>query len=101
MPIPTRPNYGFRFNETRDGYLVDEDRMAVVKRIFRMVGIEGMMLNSVRCTLEKEGALSLSGRRGWSWQYLRDCINDDVYLPHGFKDVSALISLEVASSLDP
>src|SRR5215203_6835204 len=23
-----RPNYGFRFNERRDGYLVDEDKMA-------------------------------------------------------------------------
>jgi hypothetical protein len=28
-----RPNYGFRFNEKRDGYLVDEDKMIVVKRI--------------------------------------------------------------------
>ncbi len=65
MPIPTRPNYGFRFNEDHDGYLVDEDKMAVVKRIFRMVGVEGMALNAVRCTLEEEGTLSPSGRRGW------------------------------------
>src|SRR3712207_3882991 len=29
-----RPNYGFRFNEQRDVYLVDEEEMAVVRRIF-------------------------------------------------------------------
>lgn len=41
-----RPNYGFRFNENRDGYLADEPKMAVVRRIFRMVGAEGMTLNA-------------------------------------------------------
>ena len=39
------PNYGFRYNQTRDGYLVDEERIAVVRRIFRMVGVEGMPLH--------------------------------------------------------
>jgi site-specific DNA recombinase len=95
-----RPNYGFRFKENRDGYLVDEDKMAVVRRVFRMVGVEGMTLNAARCALEKEGILSPSGRRGWSRQYLRNCINDDVYLSHSFEEVSALVSPEVASSLD-
>ncbi|MBV9454144.1 MAG: recombinase family protein [Rubrobacter sp.] len=96
-----RPNYGFRFNENRDGYLVDEATMSVIKRIFCMVGAEGMTLNAARCALEREGILSPSGRRGWSRQYLRDCINDDVYLSHSFEEVSALVSPEVASSLDP
>jgi site-specific DNA recombinase len=96
-----RPNYGFRFNEERDGYLVDEEKMTVVRRIFRMVGAEGMTLNATRRTLEKEGIPSPSGRRGWSRQYLRNCINDDVYLSHAFEEVSALISPEVASSLNP
>jgi site-specific DNA recombinase len=59
----TRPNYGFRFNEERDGYLVDEERMAVIRRIFRMVGAEGMTINATRRTLEREGILSPSGRR--------------------------------------
>ena len=96
-----RPNYGFRFNENRDGYLVDEAKMTVIRRIFCMVGVEGMTLNAARCTLEREGILSPSGRRGWSRQYLRDCITDDVYLSHSFEEVSALVSPEVASSLDP
>jgi site-specific DNA recombinase len=50
-----RPNYGFRFNERRDGYLVDEDKMVVVRQIFCMVGAEGMTLNAARCALEKQG----------------------------------------------
>ena len=70
-----RPNYGFRFNENRDGYLVDEDKMVLVRRIFRMVGAEGMTLNATRCALEKEGIPTPSGRRVWSRQYLRDCIH--------------------------
>ena len=36
-----RVKYGFKLNGTRDGLLVDEVKMAVVRRIFRMVGSEG------------------------------------------------------------
>jgi site-specific DNA recombinase len=95
-----RPNYGFAFSENRDGYLVDEETMAVIRRIFRMVGAEGMTLNATRRTLEKEGIPSPSGRRGWSRQYLRDCIYDDVYLSHTFEEISQLVTREVTSSLN-
>jgi site-specific DNA recombinase len=96
-----RPNYGFRFNEERDGYLIDEEKMPLIRRIFRMVGSEGMALNRVRHTLERDGIRTSSGRRNWSRTYLRKCINDDVYLSHTFQEVSALVSPEVASSLYP
>ena len=96
-----RPNYGFRFNEGRDGYLVDEDKMAIIRRVFRMVGAEGMTLNATRCGLEKEGIPTPSGRRGWSRQYLRNCIYDDTYLSHAFEEISQLVTPEVAASLDP
>jgi site-specific DNA recombinase len=96
-----RPNYGFRFNEKRDGYLVDEDKMVVVRRIFRMVGAEGMVLNAARCALEKEGIPTPSGRRTWSRQYLRDCIYDDAHLSHTYEEISPLVTPQVASTLDP
>ncbi|MDQ3863519.1 MAG: recombinase family protein, partial [Actinomycetota bacterium] len=96
-----RPNYGIRFNEGRDGYLIDEEKMAIIRRIFRMVGSEGMALNRVRNTLEREGIRTSSGRKNWSRTYLRKCINDDVYLSHTFEEVRALVSPEVASTLDP
>ena len=35
------PDYGFRYNENRDGYVVDEEKMPLIRRIFRMVGAEG------------------------------------------------------------
>jgi site-specific DNA recombinase len=95
------PDYGFRYNEDRDGYVVDEEKMPLVRRIFRMVGAEGATLNSVRRTLEKEGILAPSGRRGWSRQFLRTRIEDDVYLSHTFEEVSALVFPEAAASLDP
>src|ERR687894_805379 len=37
-----RATYGFRYNATRDGYLLEEESMRVVRRIFRMIG-EGCM----------------------------------------------------------
>ena len=96
-----RSHYGFCFNEDRDRYLIDEEKMAVIRRIFRMVGPEGMALNRVRHNLEREGIRTSLGRRNWSRTYLRKCINDDVYLSHTFEEVSALVTPEVASSLDP
>src|ERR671917_202992 len=40
--VPTHtPDYGFEFNTVRDNYTINEVQMAVVRRIFRMVGAEG------------------------------------------------------------
>ena len=83
-----RSHYGFCFNEDRDRYLIDEEKMAVIRRIFRMVGPEGMALNRVRHNLEREGIRTSLGRRNWSRTYLRKCINDDVYLSHTFEEVN-------------
>src|ERR687885_357232 len=32
------PNYGYKYNDARDGYVVDEEKMRVVRRIFEMIG---------------------------------------------------------------
>src|SRR5918998_5818905 len=34
--LPPIPDYGFEANEARDGYVVDETKMPLVRRIFRM-----------------------------------------------------------------
>ena len=75
--------------------------MAVVKRIFRMVGVEGMALNAVRRTIENEHIPRPSGASHWSNQYLRHCINDDVYRAHTCAEISELVSPEVVAALDP
>ena len=48
-------DYGFRYNAARDGYVVDEVTMPVVRRIFRMIGVEGASLRSVAKKLNSEG----------------------------------------------
>src|SRR5215218_79268 len=95
------PAYGFRFNAARDGYEVDEEAMAVVERIFRMVGAEGTSLNGVKKTFDREGVPTPRGSRYWGATFIKRVITDDVYRPHAFEEVKALVSPEIASRLDP
>ena len=57
------PTHGFRYNEARDGFIVDEEQMAIVGRIFQMVGAEGVSIHGVKRILEREGIPSPAGLR--------------------------------------
>jgi site-specific DNA recombinase len=59
----SRPPYGFRYNDTRDNYVVDEETMRVIERIFRMVGSEGHTMHAVRLAFNREGIRSPLGGR--------------------------------------
>jgi site-specific DNA recombinase len=95
------PPYGFRYNDARDNYLVDEESMPIIARIFRLVGAEGHTMNATRLAYNREGVRPPSGGRYWSPKYIREAIKDDVYRPHTFDEVSALVSPAVAARLDP
>jgi site-specific DNA recombinase len=95
------PNYGFRYNEARDGYVVDEERMAVVRRIFRMVGVEGFAVYRVKRILEQEKVPTPAGGRHWSRSSIRDILVEDVYKPHSYAELEALVAPEVAARLNP
>src|SRR5215217_7359292 len=95
------PNYGFRYNEARDGYVVDEERMAVVRRIFRMVGVEGFTVYRVKRTLEQENVPTPTGGRYWSRSSIRDILVEDVYKPHSYAELEVLVAPEVAARLNP
>ncbi len=95
------PNYGFRFNATRDGYLVDKEKMRIVRRIFRMVGEEGVTTHGVTKVFESEGVKSPAGSRYWSKRIVKRIILDDVYKPHGFEEIAPWVAPEVAARLDP
>jgi DNA invertase Pin-like site-specific DNA recombinase len=97
----TAPNYGFRLNEARDGYLVDEDDMHVVKRIFRMLGPEKRTLHAVKKTLEAESVTTPTGKQRWSTPVIRGFVHNDVYRPHAFEEIARLVAPEVAERLDP
>src|SRR5215218_9674907 len=60
-----RPPYGFKLNAARDGLLVDEEKMAIIERIFRMVGTEGHSLNAVYKTFERERIPTPGGGKRW------------------------------------
>ena len=92
-------DYGFRYNDTRDGYVVHGDEMAVVRRIFRMIA-DGSSVHGTRAALE---AARIRPPRGVRWQrtFVRECVFDDVYKPHSFEEIARLVSREVAARLDP
>src|SRR5215207_5412157 len=101
-----RSLYGFRYNASRDGYEVDEETMAVVKRIIRMVGAEGAAVRAVKRTFEREGLPTPQGKEIWGQLFIREAIRDDAYRPHSRDDIEELVtkgqmSAEVASRLDP
>jgi site-specific DNA recombinase len=95
-----RATYGFRYNATRDGYLVEEEGMRIVERIFRMIGEGCMTLRTVALTLERDGVPPPNGGRWWNTQTIRDIILDDCYKPRTFEEIEQLVSLEVATRLD-
>src|SRR5215218_9207224 len=95
------PNYGFRYNAARDGYVVDEEKMQVVRQIFRMVGAEGVSTHTVARTLEREGVPNPGGGRYWYKRRIKTMIVDDVYRPRTFQEVAVLVAPEVTARLDP
>jgi site-specific DNA recombinase len=93
--------YGFTFNDARDALVVDEEKMALVQRIFRMVGVEGQAIFAAKRMLDAAGVPTATGKRRWSASMIRDIISNDVYRPHSFEEVEHLVSPEVAARLDP
>ncbi len=92
-------NYGFRMNSERDGYEVDEDRMATVRRLFGMVA-EGHALTAVARRLNVGG---IAGPKGglWNTKAVRAFVLEDVYKPHSGEEVAAFVSPDVSGRLDP
>jgi site-specific DNA recombinase len=96
----TTPNYGFCYNEKRNGYLVDEDKMWLVRRAFEMIGKEGETSYSVARWLEGVDPYGPSGK-GWNLPHLRKMVFNDVYRSHSFTEAKDLVPPEVADRLDP
>jgi site-specific DNA recombinase len=94
-------NYGFKYNAERDGYEVREEHMAVVRRIFRMIGTERLSMNLVKRTFDREGIPTPDGGSYWAKKTIREAILDDVYRPHIYEEIAALVSPEVAARLNP
>jgi len=95
------PNYGFRYNASRDGYEVEEEEMAIVRRSFWMIGTAGISLHGAARTFEREGVSTPGGQRYWNKVIVKRWLVDDVYKPHSVEEIAALVAPEVAARLDP
>jgi site-specific DNA recombinase len=101
----SRPDYGFKFDETGEAYVVYEEEMQVVQLIFRWVS-EGQTMHHIKRKLELEGVpppTNTNGRKGgvhWTQTFLRTLILDDVYCPHTYAEVETLVAPQVAARLD-
>jgi site-specific DNA recombinase len=100
VPGNGTPDYGFRFNEGRDGYEINPNTMPIVGRIFHMIGEERASIHGVVDTFNQEGSPAPNGGR-WNRAFVRKAILDDVYRSHSYSEIAALVSPEVAGRLDP
>jgi hypothetical protein len=79
--------------------------MATVRRIFEMFGTEGSSVYSVKAALDASNVPPPGKAVGkgayWTRPFIRGCVFDDVYKPHTFEEVAALVSPQVAKHLDP
>jgi DNA invertase Pin-like site-specific DNA recombinase len=99
--IARYPRHGFKANERRDGYEIDEDKMRVMRRIFRVAGAEGMPLRAIERTFEREGIPTPGRAKLWDKSFFRRCILDDIYRAHHLEEIVVAVSPEVAARLDP
>jgi site-specific DNA recombinase len=93
-------DYGFRLNDTKDGFVVCDPEMLVVEKIFRMAA-EGFGLRAMQTRLRAEGISSPKGGQTWALRVLRRLVESDVYLPRTYEELSGLASPEALARMDP
>jgi site-specific DNA recombinase len=93
-------NYGFAFNERRDGYVVDGSKITVIRDIFESLAA-GERPYSIVKRLEAKGIPSPGGGKQWNVIVLRRIAFNDVYKPHTTAELEPLLSPEVHAKLDP
>jgi len=97
----TRAAFGFDYNATRDGYVINPDQMEVVRRIFYMAGVEKTTIYAIKQDLERRGLRTPSGKTDWDHNFVRGFLLNDLYKPHTFEEIRQIVSPEVAVRLDP
>jgi site-specific DNA recombinase len=96
-----KANFGFRFNETNDGLIIYEPEMRIVEKIFSMAA-SGLGPKAMQTRLYAEGIPSPTGKAMWSHRILKvQMVLNDLYKPHSYDEIAALLSPEVAARLDP
>jgi site-specific DNA recombinase len=99
--VASRAAFGFDYNAARDGYVVNPEQMDVVRRIFRMAGVERATIYAIRRHLEEAGLRTPSGKPKWDASFVRGLLLNDLYKPHSFDEIRRIVSADVAARLDP
>jgi site-specific DNA recombinase len=99
--IATRAAFGFDYNATRDGYVVNPEQMEVVRHIFYMAGVEKTTMYAIKKHLEETGLKTPSGKSVWDPAFIRGLLVNDLYKPHTFEEIRQIVSPDVAARLDP
>jgi DNA invertase Pin-like site-specific DNA recombinase len=106
-----QPNFGYVYTVDRDGYVVDEEHMKLMRRIFKMLGPDGLSIHETRKTLDREGWPTPSRvwseciaeereRKGldpkpfsekWSQPFIREAVRDDCYKMFTAEEVGELV----------
>lgn len=99
------PAYGFAYNVARDGYIVNQETMPTVVRVFEDVA-GGLSLRAVAKALARDGIPSPTGKHVWNSYSLRAMILDDLYMPHTSEEIQGvvqegLLTADVAGRLNP
>src|SRR5215210_1440782 len=102
MPGGNQVHFGFRFvGDASEEYEIDPAKMALVERIFRMVGEEKRSLTAVKVAFEAEGIPTPRGKTYWNISTLKRIVDNEVYLARPHEEVADLVPPEVAAKLDP
>jgi site-specific DNA recombinase len=95
-----KPPYGFRYNAARDGLDVYPPEMAIVARVFRWAA-DGLGTTTIQRRLYDQSVLAPTGGRMWSRAVIKRMVMNDIHRPHTYDEMAALVSPEVAATLDP
>jgi site-specific DNA recombinase len=92
----SRAHYGFKYDDAGEHYMVDEQEMAVIRRIFRAVA-GGSSLYGIKRSLELDGVPppgkgAKAKGRFWNISFVRGVLEDDVYKPHAHDEIAKLVA---------
>jgi site-specific DNA recombinase len=94
------PIYGFAYNETRDGYVIHEEHMAVVRRAMEELA-EGKPIHRVKRGLEADGIPSPGGRVLWEHKTIKEFTKEEAYYAVPYHELAPKLSAEAREGLDP
>src|SRR5215212_9592583 len=95
-----RAPLGFSYTQDRKALELDPQGMIIVRQIFGMAA-EGRSLFAVKKALERDGVLTVTGKRLWNTKTLHRNVNNDVYRTRDIEELRAILPPGVADNLDP